>query len=171
MKRTLKIQFSLSQLLVFVLCIGFLFGSVRVVGLFYGILVSVILHVLFYAGTKKKGWRIIAIFQVALLIALMLLIAIDNLSVGPYTRYFNHSMYSKAMEARLVGANEERVEQVLGKASYCYSGWTSTYIDSGKPTPHSRFVTTYNYVPFLPAAKFQVHCKDGKVVSLEMFDD
>ncbi len=160
-------------MLFIVLSSGFLLGMVQIAGLFYGILASAVLHFVLYLGTKNRGWRIIAICQIALLIALPVLALMDSLSVGPYTRYFNYSMYNKAMEAGLVGANEERVEQVLGKASYCYSGWTSTYIDSGKPTPHSRCITTYNFSPLMimPMAKFQVHCEDGKVISLELFDD
>lgn len=160
-------------MLFIVLSSGFLLGMVQIAGPFYGILASVVLHFVLYLGTKIRGWRISAICQIVLLIALPVLALLDNLSVGPYTRYFNHSMYNRAMEARLVGDNEERVEQVLGKASYSYSGNTSTYIDSGMATSHSRFVTTYNFCPLriMPMAKFQVHCEDGKVISLEMFDD
>lgn len=90
-----------------------------------------------------------------------------------YVREFNERLERIAIDARLVGDNEERVETVLGPATGIYRWWNSTYMDSGKPTPGAEFWTTYNYAPywFCSCSVFQVHCRDGKVQSIELYDD
>ena len=81
--------------------------------------------------------------------------ALDAASHGPYSTWFNKRCQRLADKAGLVGRPEADVTKIMGPPTY-------TYLN-----------TTYNYAPiwWLPTAKFQVHCEDGVVISVEQFDD
>lgn len=99
---------------------------------------------------------------------------LENINLGPYTTWFNQRLMAKATSAGLVGRRESEVESVLGSASeiHAYEHGTRTAADGGVEAidPVAR---TFNYypLPFMPFSKFQVHCHDGVVTGLEMFDD
>lgn len=81
---------------------------------------------------------------------------LEAATLGPYTTWFNQRMKSRA--GPLIGQPEANVERVLGAANYV------------RVDEESR---TFNYHPYpwFPFSKFQVHCYQGVVTSLEMFDD
>jgi hypothetical protein len=62
---------------------------------------------------------------------------------------------------------------VLGNPTFADGGWDRWDTDTGEPTPDAEYGTTYNYAPywFFPFSKFQVHCRDGIVQSIELYDD
>jgi hypothetical protein len=102
------------------------------------------------------------------------IITIQNANpTNPYVRGFNEPLEQLAIDAKLVGSSEGRVEAVLGPATSSYSGWNAIVTSTGKPAPNALYGTTYNYAPFpaLPCSQFQVHCRDGKVMSIELYDD
>jgi hypothetical protein len=92
---------------------------------------------------------------------------------NPYVRAFNERLEKLAVDAKLVGDREERIQSVLGFPTSTYSGWNITDMETGQPTPNAKYNTTYNYAPywFFPFAKFQVHCTGGIVQSIELYDD
>ncbi|MGV3620584.1 MAG: hypothetical protein ACO1OB_07190 [Archangium sp.] len=85
-------------------------------------------------------------------------LAIDVKNAGPWTRSFNYRLEATAKAAGLIGRPESDVEVVLGSASY-------VYVHAGG--------RTFNYwpLPGLPSKQFQVHCREGVVTGLELFDD
>ena len=120
---------------------------------------------------NKLFWRIGCILVAG---ALPVGACLENASQGPYTTWFNHHLMDKATSAALVGRPESEVESVLGSASeiHTYEHNTRTAADGGVEftDPMAR---TFNYypLPFWPFSKFQVHCHNGVVTGLEMFDD
>lgn len=99
---------------------------------------------------------------------------VETASLGPYTRWFNQQMNGRATAAGLVGQPEAKVEVVLGRPSNDYT-YPASYIlngDGGR-SPVGAAVHTFDYYPYplLSFSKFQVHCHDGVVTSLELFDD
>jgi hypothetical protein len=83
-------------------------------------------------------------------------------------------MQQLAADGDLIGAEESRVEQLLGPATLVLRGWSKTNTKSGEPTHDAVYNTTYKYSPYplLPLFDtFEVHCRNGKVVSIELFDD
>ena len=93
-------------------------------------------------------------------------------SLGPYTSWFNNRLLSRAESAHLVGASQDLVEKALGKPDNVMQFWEVLGPDKSS-APGAKFVTTFEYFPypFLPFSKFQVHCVDGLVRTLERFDD
>jgi hypothetical protein len=79
---------------------------------------------------------------------------------GPYATWFNRECQRRADAAGLVGRPEKDVAGVLGPPTFFYPGDDDTQ-------------RTYNYAPWpvFPTAKFQVHCHNGVVTSVEQFDD
>lgn len=86
--------------------------------------------------------------------------ACDAVSHGPYATWYNRKCQRLADDARLVGRPEEDIIGILGPPTFFYGAKGSRE-------------QTYNYAPFsmFPAGKFQVHCQDGIVVSVEQLDD
>ena len=130
--------------------------------------------------THRRSWairlfsrpvRLLLLFAVTGAIAFGLVIW-ECASLGPYTSWFNNRLLSEAESAQLVGASQELVEKVLGKADNVRQFWEVLGPDK-LPAPGAKFVTTFEYFPypFLPFSKFQVHCVDGSVRTLERFDD
>jgi hypothetical protein len=120
--------------------------------------------------------RIIGIALLTYLIALPVVFGVTAVGVNdrnPYVRAYNEHLEKLAVDANLVGDNEERVQSVLGSATSTYEGWNITDMETGQPTPEAEYITTYNYAPywFCPLAKFQVHCRRGVVHSIELYDD
>ena len=82
------------------------------------------------------------------------------------------------MQNNLKGKPEHDVEPLMGKADSTSittekGVWKTT--EKGKIPVwrlHERWVT-FNYypLPLLPVGKVQVHCKDGMVDNIELFDD
>lgn len=101
-------------------------------------------------------------------------VCLENVNQGPYTTWFNQRLTAKATSAALIGQPEAAVEGVLGSASEIatYEHETRSAIDGGVEVigPAAR---TFNYypLPFVPFSKFQVHCHNGVVTGLEVFDD
>ena len=85
---------------------------------------------------------------------------LDAVHHGPYATWFNRRCQQLADDSGLVGGPESHVIPILGRPTFHYAGDD----DSRR---------TYNYAPWplLPTAKFQVHCRDGIVDSVEQFDD
>ena len=99
---------------------------------------------------------------------------VEAAALGPYTTWFNQRMKARAERAGLVGRPESEVEEVLGRASSSYRFPAARVVSSeGSVRVVGRPGWTFDYYPypFLPVAKFQVHCHDGVVTGLEMFDD
>ena len=94
-----------------------------------------------------------------LLIAVPFLVWLDNRTRGPYVTWYNQRLQRLADEAHLVGRPESDVVPTLGPPSFVWD-------DEGGAR------RTYNYAPAgVPFSKFQVHCRDHVVASLEQFDD
>ena len=83
----------------------------------------------------------------------------DVLSLGPYTRWYNHDLWRRAHVENLIGRPANEVVPILGRA-------TDVWNMGGD-------AVTYNYhpLPGIPCRKFQVHCHGGIVTGVEMFDD
>jgi hypothetical protein len=90
----------------------------------------------------------------------------------PYVRRYNKRLERIATESRLIGSAEERVKLVLGNPTFIDSGWDRWGSETGEPVPSAEFWTTYNYAPYpsFPFAVFQVHCRDGIVQGIELYD-
>ena len=84
----------------------------------------------------------------------------DVLYHGPYAQWHNRRLDVVARDAHLIGQPQSMVVQTLGEPTSFYCD------DEGR-------ATTYNYAPFscFPSAQLQVHCKGGKVSSIELLDD
>ena len=92
---------------------------------------------------------------------IQVVLVIDASVHGPYCTWYNNDCLRLSMRASLVGRPESDVKSVLGKSS---SVW-----EYDQPSGRTR---TYNYAPSAAdVGMFQVHCRGGKVVLLEQFDD
>jgi len=147
------------------LCIGW---SVN-----YGLLACMAFAVTSYMVTRKRGFIIALLAYAVTLVFLWGIVIVDVSVQGPYVRAYNERLEKTAIDPGLVGDNEARVEAVLGPATGVYSGWNRWDMETGIPTPDAKYWTTYNYAPYpsFPSAKFQVHCIDGIVQSIELYDD
>lgn len=97
-----------------------------------------------------RGFAIAAFLVVALLAPCV--------GCGPWITWYNESHRERAIAAGLVGRPEADVERVLGSASSIEGrGLGRTF--------------NYHPIPGWPFSKFQVHCMNGVVTGLEMFDD
>lgn len=110
------------------------------------------------AWTLRLPLMILAAFGWMVLLAT--LAVLDARHHGPYATWFNRRCQQLADESRLVGRPEGDIVSILGRPTFHYAGDD----DSSR---------TYNYAPwpFVPTAKFQVHCRDGIVESVEQLDD
>jgi hypothetical protein len=90
----------------------------------------------------------------------------------PYVRRYNERLERLATESRLIDSAEERVQIVLGNPTFIDRGWDRRDSETGDPVPGAEFRTTYNYAPYpsFPFAVFQVHCRDGIVQGIELYD-
>jgi hypothetical protein len=97
---------------------------------------------------------------VALPAGLRCLFVLDVVTRGPYACYYNWHHQELANNFRLVGKEEIDVVKCLGRPS-------ATTEDN---TTNEKI---YDYYPHLvlPCSKFQVFCRDGKLVGTEQFDD
>ncbi len=95
---------------------------------------------------------------VALGFALFLGSSFEAANQGPYTRWFNHRMLSRAVAARLIGRPEADVERLLGGASTRRS-------DAPSALATSSALHAYDYYPYpwAPVSKFEVQCRNGVV--------
>jgi hypothetical protein len=137
---------------------------------FLGLIVG---SIVLWVATHRTVFGVALLSYIAVfLIATMVVISSVN-PKNPYVRHYNERLERIATEAGLVGDSEERVEEVLGPATHTYSGWDCIVSATGEPALGARYGTTYNYAPFpsFPFSKFQVHCEDGKVQSIELYDD
>lgn len=124
-------------------------------------------------------WKRLLFWQVVLAPTYLLLVvlltigaAVETARRGPYTRWYNQQLRQRALDARLPGSPETRVGDVLGSPDNIMEFW-EVLDASGHPAKGAHFVRTYEYYPypFLPFSKFQVHCTEGIVRTLEMYDD
>lgn len=124
-------------------------------------------------------WKRLLFWQVALLptyLLVALLLAIGGVVEagrrGPYTKWYNQHLRQLALDARLQGSHETRVADVLGLPSNIMEFW-DVRDSSGNPAQGAHLIRTYEYYPYpyLPFSKFQVHCTEGIVRTLEMYDD
>jgi hypothetical protein len=96
-----------------------------------------------------------------LLIAFPFVVWLDNRARGPYVTWYNEECQRLVDKAGLIGRPERDIVSVLGPPSYVW--------DYGDSSGRRK---TYNYAPAgIPFSKFQVHCRDGVVESVEQFDD
>jgi hypothetical protein len=133
---------------------------------------SVMAAILWYLSRRRLA--AVLLMGYAALLPVSFIATIPNVNPNnPYVRQYNERLERISMESRLVGAPEERVRIVLGNPTYIDSGWDRWDTKTGEPTPEAEFGTTYNYAPywFFPFAKFQVHCRDGVVQGIELYDD
>ena len=99
-------------------------------------------------------------FGAFMLLAIPFVSFSDVLSHGPYAQWHNDRLNTIVRNAELIGQPQIMVVQTLGDP-------TGVYLDDDNR------ISTYNYSPFkwFPGAQLQVHCKDGKVNSIELLDD
>jgi hypothetical protein len=101
---------------------------------------------------------------------------VDLTTLGPYTRWFNERLMARAQADGLIGKPATSVEPLLGPADEVQD-YTNGYIisaDGGVVDAHPpRKIRTFNYYPYphISFSNFQVHCTEGIVTGLEMFDD
>lgn len=129
-------------------------------GLNRGIIGSIALTCVAYFISRRRCVKAILLFEVVLLACLWAVTLVDLRITGPYVRWYNENKLRLATDAKLVGDRQDKVETVLGKADVIS---TSIYSPG----------VTYFYAPYphFPAAAVQVHCRDGKVQSIELYDD
>jgi hypothetical protein len=133
---------------------------------------SVMAAILWYLTRRRLA--AVLLMSYAALLPVSFIVTIPKVNPNnPYVRQYNERLESISIESRLVGAPEKRVGIVLGNPTFIDSGWDRWDSETGEPTPEAEFVTTYNYAPywFLPFSKFQVHCRDGIVKGIELYDD
>jgi hypothetical protein len=114
-----------------------------------------------------------AFLAYASLLPLGFVMTIANVNPSnPHVRQYNERLERLSLEAQLIGDTEDRVIKALGSPTDVSTYWTSTDAATGEPAPGARLVTTYNYAPywFFPFCVFQVHCRDGIVQSIELYD-
>jgi hypothetical protein len=110
---------------------------------------------------KLRTTIYVILLLLGLPIAFPFLVWLDNRAHGPYVTWFNEECQRLVDQAKLIGQPENDIVSVLGPPSYVWD-----YDDPGGARK------TYNYAPAgIPFSKFQVHCRDGLVVSVEQFDD
>ena len=109
---------------------------------------------------KKKRIIVWAVVGILLLLLVPAYVVCDVVFHGPQVVRFNQRCERIVKEKKLIGQLPEAVESALGKPTSVYS-----YDDPGS--------FTYNYAPHpsFPFAKFQAHFKDGKLKSIELYDD
>jgi hypothetical protein len=124
-----------------------------------GLWVCMAAAIVLFAVTRKRSFGLAALLYFTGLALVVAFVFWDVGAHGPYVRSYNERLQAMAIEADLVGSSEERVQDVLGAATAIWSD--------------SSYGTTYNYAPYpgFPYAKFQVHCEDGVVQSIELYDD
>ena len=113
--------------------------------------------------TVQRLMIVLAVLGVLMGILFPVLGAFDAITHGPYAIWFNRDCQRRADEAGLIGRPEKDVVTVLEPPTFTYE-----YDDA--PGTKTR---TYNYATcsYVLTSKFQVHCQEGVVVSLEQFDD
>ena len=110
---------------------------------------------------KLRGALLWIVLAIGSLVSFPVLVWIDNRVHGPYVTWYNRDCQRLVDQAGLIGRPEHDIVSVLGQPSYVWD-----YVDT------SGLRKTYNFAPAgLPFSKFQVHCRDGLVVSVEQFDD
>lgn len=104
-------------------------------------------------------------------LALLVATALEAAAHGPYTSWVNHRLAAKAEQARLVGRSVAEIPMVLGPPDNVRSSWE--VIGPAGTESDARRVVSYEYYPYpwVPFSKFQVHTTDGRVRSVELFDD
>jgi hypothetical protein len=97
---------------------------------------------------------------IAMLLGIPVISFADALFHGPFAQWHNIRLGAIASDMQLIGQSQSIVPQTLGEP-------TSVYPTDGDGT------TTFNYAPFrwFSGAQLQVHCRDGKVISIELLDD
>jgi hypothetical protein len=123
--------------------------------------------------TRRKLFGFALMMYLTVVVLACLFVFHELATQGPYVRRYNEQLEKMSINAGLIGSDAKRVEEVLGPATFVYKGWDQWHSDTGKPGAHASYVITYNYAPYpsLPACNFQVHCMDGKVQSIELYDD
>lgn len=96
----------------------------------------------------------------AVLLAWAIYVFCDVRFHGPQVVRFNERCERIVQEQNLIGQTPQVVEKALGKATSVY--W---YDDAGC------FTLNYAPHPFFPLAQFQAHFKNGKLNTIELYDD
>jgi len=109
---------------------------------------------------KKKRTIVGLIVVVVLLLAVPAYVVCDVVLHGPQVVRFNQRCERIVKEQNLIGQLPKAVELALGKATSVY--W---YDEAGS------FTLNYAPHPSFPFAKFQAHFKEGKLRSIELYDD
>jgi hypothetical protein len=150
-------------------------GSLNYYGTFRGLFVSVFLtSTLLILSRRWRLWRFVLLVHFAFVLLLFLACLWDLQRGGPYAQRYNFGLRDRALAANLLSSDEHLVEDELGPATLVYSDWSEIDARTGKPTSNAIITTTYKFAPY-PVFPFddtfEVHCRNGKVVSIELFDD
>jgi hypothetical protein len=176
MRRTLDrtvFQFSVMDLIVVVGLTSLVLGAFRVFGICGGLFGGLTVSAASCGLVRRRAHRIAAgVFTLSFGL-LFVLPWLDLVAHGPYVIWYNNYYLNTATRASLIGKPEGEVRRVLGAPTFTYEGWNRWSTETGEPTADAEYGRTYNYAPYawLPFAKFQVHCRDGIVQSVEQFDD
>ena len=109
---------------------------------------------------KKKRVIVALIALVLLVIAVPAYVVCDVVFHGPQVVRYNRQCERIVKEQNLIGQLPKAVETALGNPTSVY--W---YDESGS------FTLNYAPHPSFPFAKFQAHFTDGKLKSIELYDD
>jgi flagellar basal body-associated protein FliL len=109
---------------------------------------------------KKKQVVVGLIVVIFLLIASVVYVVCDVVFHGPQIVRYNQRCERIVKEENLIGQLPKAVEAALGTPTSVY--W---YDEVGS------FTLNYAPHPWYPYAKFQVHFNDGRLKSVELYDD
>ena len=109
---------------------------------------------------KKRRVIIGVIVVILLLIAAPAYVVCDVVFHGPKVVRYNQRCERIVKEQNLIGQLPKAVEAALGKSTSVY--W---YDEAGS------FTLNYAPHPSFPHAKFQAHFRDGKLNTIELYDD
>ena len=98
------------------------------------------------------------IVGIAMLLLIWCVTVGDVVLHGPVTRYHNTRLENLVFSNQLIGQPSDAALEVLGSPTFKYK---------------TQRGETWNYAPFrlFPYGKFQVHCKNDHVLSIELYDD
>ncbi|MFT3842135.1 MAG: hypothetical protein QM723_34410 [Myxococcaceae bacterium] len=126
-----------------------------------------------FATWRRRANSLVPVALFLSAFAIVIGSCVESANLGPYTTWYNHRLRARAEQVGLVGKPEVEVEKLMGWANSDYDLGTYKLLPNGDTERTSITGHTYDYYPYpwIPFSKFQVHCHNGVVSSLEEFDD
>lgn len=116
------------------LAFTFVAGVLRLahsVGFFVALLLGVFTSLFAHAWTMRAYWMMFAVLQVVSILAIGCFQVYQVSSESLYVKSYNFRLDALAKDAKLVGADEDVVEKVLGTPTSVSKDWDRTNMDTG----------------------------------------